>query len=345
MPIQPREAGASVDLTCSDQHGSTTQHRHEASIPLGPVEGTMSPVFGREVGGAARSTFRHPEARRAPWEIWTDYWIMGQGWIRISLFRASYELQAQSRVYGSDARPTDRGRRRDAFERDIPHLSFLELVIDSTTAASVSTAYTCHTAFCESATESIYTSSVPFKYMEAGCWPGTQVRDVFDESEGLEGLFPVKDTKHPIPYSPVSDSPCSVPALSTCSSALAVVLSLPLSDSSFDLLERFIPAATAQNADYNSRAAQGGSFVRVLLFGVSLTSAIKDLVCVPLPRSPPVVRLSARIHHLDYGNPLDALGACPQVLRCTAISILGVTKHFCIHQVTNEPSASACPTI
>ncbi|CAD6931010.1 unnamed protein product [Tilletia controversa] len=53
------------------------------------VEGTMSPVFGREVGGAARSTFRHPEARRAPWEIWTDYWIMGQGWIRISLFRAS----------------------------------------------------------------------------------------------------------------------------------------------------------------------------------------------------------------------------------------------------------------
>ncbi|CAD6961107.1 unnamed protein product [Tilletia caries] len=182
------------------------------------VEGTMSPVFGREVGGAARSTFRHPEARRAPWEIWTDYWIMGQGWIRISLFRASYELQAQSRVYGSDARPTDRGRRRDA-------------------------------------------------------------------------------------------------------------------------------AATAQNADYNSRAAQGGSFVRVLLFGVSLTSAIKDLVCVPLPRSPPVVRLSARIHHLDYGNPLDALGACPQVLRCTAISILGVTKHFCIHQVTNEPSASACPTI
>ncbi|CAD6889489.1 unnamed protein product [Tilletia controversa] len=47
----------------------------------------------------------------------------------------------------------------------------------------------------------------------------------------------------------------------------------------------------------------GRGLINVLAFGVYLTSAIKDLVCVPRPLSPPVVRLSVGTHHLEYGFP------------------------------------------
>ncbi|KAE8216731.1 hypothetical protein CF327_g177 [Tilletia walkeri] len=47
----------------------------------------------------------------------------------------------------------------------------------------------------------------------------------------------------------------------------------------------------------------GRGLINVLAFGVYLTSALKDLVCVPRPLSPPVVRLSVSTHHLEYGFP------------------------------------------
>ncbi|KAK0548549.1 Long-chain base-1-phosphate phosphatase [Tilletia horrida] len=47
----------------------------------------------------------------------------------------------------------------------------------------------------------------------------------------------------------------------------------------------------------------GRGLINVLAFGVYLTSALKDLVCVPRPLSPPVVRLSVGTHHLEYGFP------------------------------------------
>ncbi|KAK0535977.1 Long-chain base-1-phosphate phosphatase [Tilletia horrida] len=47
----------------------------------------------------------------------------------------------------------------------------------------------------------------------------------------------------------------------------------------------------------------GRGLINVLAMGVYLTSALKDLVCVPRPLSPPVVRLSVGTHHLEYGFP------------------------------------------
>ena len=41
----------------------------------------------------------------------------------------------------------------------------------------------------------------------------------------------------------------------------------------------------------------------MLAFGVYLSSAIKDLFCVPRPYSPPVTRLTVGTHHLEYGFP------------------------------------------
>ncbi|KAL9935556.1 hypothetical protein V8E36_005904 [Tilletia maclaganii] len=47
----------------------------------------------------------------------------------------------------------------------------------------------------------------------------------------------------------------------------------------------------------------GRGLINVLAMGVYTTSALKDLVCVPRPFSPPVVRLSVGTHHLEYGFP------------------------------------------
>lgn len=47
----------------------------------------------------------------------------------------------------------------------------------------------------------------------------------------------------------------------------------------------------------------GRGLINVLAFGVYLSSAIKDLFCVPRPYSPPVTRLTVGTHHLEYGFP------------------------------------------
>lgn len=47
----------------------------------------------------------------------------------------------------------------------------------------------------------------------------------------------------------------------------------------------------------------GRGMINVLAFGVYLSSAIKDLFCLPRPYSPPVTRLTVGTHHLEYGFP------------------------------------------
>ncbi|SNX86067.1 related to YSR3 - dihydrosphingosine-1-phosphate phosphatase [Melanopsichium pennsylvanicum] len=47
----------------------------------------------------------------------------------------------------------------------------------------------------------------------------------------------------------------------------------------------------------------GRGLINVLAFGVYLSSAIKDMFCVPRPYSPPVTRLTVGTHHLEYGFP------------------------------------------
>ncbi|KDN52435.1 PAP2-domain-containing protein [Tilletiaria anomala UBC 951] len=47
----------------------------------------------------------------------------------------------------------------------------------------------------------------------------------------------------------------------------------------------------------------GRGLINVLAFGVYLSSALKDWLCVPRPYSPPVTRLTIGTHHLEYGFP------------------------------------------
>lgn len=47
----------------------------------------------------------------------------------------------------------------------------------------------------------------------------------------------------------------------------------------------------------------GRGLVNTLAFGVYLSSAIKDLFCVPRPYSPPVTRLTVGTTHLEFGFP------------------------------------------
>ncbi|EST09595.1 Phosphatidic acid phosphatase type 2/haloperoxidase [Kalmanozyma brasiliensis GHG001] len=47
----------------------------------------------------------------------------------------------------------------------------------------------------------------------------------------------------------------------------------------------------------------GRGLINVLAFGVYISSAIKDLFCIPRPYSPPVTRLTVGTHHLEYGFP------------------------------------------
>ncbi|EPQ29862.1 uncharacterized protein PFL1_02535 [Pseudozyma flocculosa PF-1] len=51
----------------------------------------------------------------------------------------------------------------------------------------------------------------------------------------------------------------------------------------------------------NAKFARG--LVNVLALGVYLSSALKDLFCIPRPYSPPVTRLTIGTHHLEYGFP------------------------------------------
>lgn len=60
----------------------------------------------------------------------------------------------------------------------------------------------------------------------------------------------------------------------------------------------FLPAAFWISSRYYGRG-----LVNTLAFGVYLSSAIKDLFCVPRPYSPPVTRLTVGSTHLEYGFP------------------------------------------
>ncbi|CAO1629500.1 unnamed protein product [Sympodiomycopsis kandeliae] len=60
----------------------------------------------------------------------------------------------------------------------------------------------------------------------------------------------------------------------------------------------FVPAAFWFGNPTFSRG-----LVNTLAFGVYLSSAIKDLFCVPRPFSPPVTRLTVGTTHLEYGFP------------------------------------------
>lgn len=60
----------------------------------------------------------------------------------------------------------------------------------------------------------------------------------------------------------------------------------------------FLPAAFWFGNPYFARG-----LVNVLAFGVYFSSAIKDLLCVPRPYSPPVTRLTVGSTHLEYGFP------------------------------------------
>lgn len=49
----------------------------------------------------------------------------------------------------------------------------------------------------------------------------------------------------------------------------------------------------------NARFARG--LVNVLAFGVYISGAVKDALCIPRPISPPVTRLVVGTTHLEYG--------------------------------------------
>ncbi|PWN52410.1 acid phosphatase/Vanadium-dependent haloperoxidase [Violaceomyces palustris] len=90
----------------------------------------------------------------------------------------------------------------------------------------------------------------------------------------------------------------------------------------------------------NARFGRG--LINVLAFGVYLSSAIKDLLCVPRPYAPPVTRLTIGTHHLEYGFPSTHSTNAVSIAFYLYLWVLGFREHALI--VGDSPYASIFET-